>query len=88
MQYMTEDFAAVERTARTRILDATWTSLSAKEDFWRVVQEGPRFVEDEAVKTLACLGRYFTDRGRGVLYLAMSGFDWEAEIIEYGHRRA
>jgi len=78
---MTEDFSAQEHQARMRILEAAWASLTAKEAFWQKVQAGGRFQEDRAVRTLACLGRYFTDRGRGILTLGVAGFDWEAEIV-------
>lgn len=70
-----------ERRARLTIIEAACKCLAAKEEFWQVVQSGERFSEDSGVRTLACLGRYFTDRGRGVLKLGESGFDWEAEII-------
>lgn len=81
MNDMENDLAATEGQARARILEAAWESLSAKETFWRAVQATPNFERDEGVRTLACLGRYFTDRGRGVLNLGISGFDWEAEIL-------
>lgn len=77
---MTQTLAEIENAARDELFEAAWLCLSAQETFWKTVRAAPTYANDD-VHTVCCLGRYYTDRGRGILTLGVRGFDWDADIL-------